>query len=175
MKSDNQSARDDIWYTNPMVWMIILLPATVVVASIITIVIAVKTDDGLVVDNYYKRGKEINMDLRDDKNASALGLRAFVEINARSGEVAVSLSSRQSLESPSDIRLSLIHRTRSGLDQVTTLTRIDEQAAEYAGFLRPPVIEGRWTVEVKSDEFGWRLRQPLTTKSAEHIILNITS
>jgi len=172
-KQNNEPSATDPWYTNPMVWMVILLPTSVVVASIITITIAFKTDDGLVVDNYYKKGIEINQDLRDDQNASSLGLRAFVDINARTGEITVSLSARKAFDLPPEITLSLIHRTRSGLDQTTTLNRTGEEP-DYFGYLKPPVIEGRWTVQIKSDT-GWRLRQNLTTKSAEHIILNITS
>ena len=40
--NDQQSKQQDIWFRNPMVWFIILLPLTVVIASIITIGIAHK-------------------------------------------------------------------------------------------------------------------------------------
>ena len=173
MDKQDQRQDNEAWYTNPMVWMVILLPATVVVASIITIIIAAKTEDGLVVDNYYKKGIEINQDLADDRTAKEMGLSAFVDINTRSGEITVSLSAKQKFKRPPSIKFNLIHRTRSGLDQETTLNRV-EGSEDYFGYLRPPVIEGRWTVQVKSD-LGWRVRQNLTTKSAEHIILNITS
>lgn len=34
--------QQDIWFYNPMVWFIIILPLTVVIASMITISIAIK-------------------------------------------------------------------------------------------------------------------------------------
>ena len=52
------------WYREPWVWLMIALPASAVVGGIITIYLAVSTSDGLVVDDYYKRGKAINLDLR---------------------------------------------------------------------------------------------------------------
>ena len=156
-----------------MVWLVIFFPSLAVVAGIATIIIAMNTEDSLVVDEYYKQGLAINEVIKYDQQARQLGLRAFVDVNSQTGEILVSLSSDASLELSGQITFKLVHRTRSGLDQTTVLQQVDN-SADYRGYVRPPVIEGRWTVEVKSDR-GWRLRQPLTTKSAEHIILNITS
>ena len=170
---DNPEHQNQPWYRNPMVWLVILFPSLAVIGGIITIVIAMNTEDGLVVDNYYKKGLEINQDIRHDQTASELGISAFVDVNARTGEILVSISSEKELELPQSLAFHLIHRTRSGQDQQTMLSRMAD-SAEYRGYLRPPVIEGRWTIQVGSENH-WRLRQNLTTKSAEHILMNITS
>ncbi|MEQ8516343.1 MAG: FixH family protein, partial [Chromatocurvus sp.] len=42
------------WYRQFWPWFLIVLPGTVVVASIATLIIAVRGSDDLVVDEYYK-------------------------------------------------------------------------------------------------------------------------
>lgn len=169
---DEQQLSQQPWFKNPMVWLVIFFPSLAVVGGIITIIIAVNTEDGLVVDNYYKKGLEINKDIEHDKMAQRLGMSAFVDANAETGEILVSLSSRQKVDMQQEITFSLIHRTRSGQDQKTVLNRTGE-SADYRGYLKPPIIEGRWTIQISSRQ-GWRLRQNFTTKTATHIIMNIT-
>ena len=169
--TDNKQ-QDPRWFKNPMVWLVILFPTTAVVASMITIVIAVNTEDGLVVDNYYKEGLEINQDISADSNAEQLGVSAFVDINTQSGEILLELSSDTPMTIPTSVDFRLIHRTRSGLDQQTTLSRLQDHS-NFRGYIKPPIGEGRWTVEVSSAN-QWRVRQNLTTKTAQNILLNIT-
>lgn len=160
------------WYSNPMVWMVIALPATAVVASLITVYIAVANQDSLVVDDYYKEGQAINQELDRDRKASELGLSAFVDVNAESGEVLVGMASDKNFNASPDITFKLIHRTLAGADQTTTLSQV-EGTQDYRGFIKPPVIEGRWTIQI-IDQQSWRLKQNFKTKSAQHILLNIT-
>ncbi len=156
-----------------MVWMVIFFPSLAVVAGTITIIIAMNTEDSLVVDEYYKEGLAINEVIKYDQQAKQLGLSAFVDANSQSGEILISISAETSLQLPEEITFKLIHRTRSGLDQTTVLQRKDN-SADYRGYVRPPIIEGRWTVQVIAEQ-QWRLKQNFTTKSAEHILMNITS
>jgi len=169
-KMDNTNKR---WFQHPMVWLVILFPSLAVVGGIITIIIAMNTEDGLVVDNYYKKGLEINQDIRFDQTASQLGISAFVNINTQSGEILVTVSSEQTLTPSPELSFQLIHRTRSGLDQNTVLSRTGD-GTEYRGYIKPPLIEGRWTIQLGAENH-WRLRQNLTTKSAQNILMNITS
>ena len=169
-----QDLENQPWYRNPMVWMVIALPMTAVVAGTITLFIAMNTEDSLVTDDYYKEGLAINRVLGHDRKAAELGLSAFVDVNSRSGEIQLSLSADQDFDPPEELTFKLIHRTRSGQDQVTTLIKTGSGPADYKGFLKPPVIEGRWTLQLLQQDI-WRLKQNFTTRSAEHIILNVTS
>lgn len=171
--NDSNPLVEQPWYRNPMVWLVISLPSTAVIAGIITVFIAANTEDGLVVDDYYKQGLAINEVINHDRKASELGLSAFVDLNADSGAVLVSLSSDKAFTPPAEISFKLIHRTRSGEDQITTLISVPG-GSEYRGFLKPPIIEGRWTIHVQGKD-EWRLKQDFTTKEAEHILLNVTS
>lgn len=51
------------WWTHGHVWLIIAGPAIVVVAGIATLVLALRTPDPLVTEDYYRKGIEINKTL----------------------------------------------------------------------------------------------------------------
>ena len=51
------------WYREPLVWLLISFPLTAVIAGFFTLYLAIISSDGLVVDDYYHRGKEINKSL----------------------------------------------------------------------------------------------------------------
>lgn len=53
---------DQKWYQNPFVWLIIGGPLLVVVASFITLYLAIKHPDP-AIDDYYRKGIEINKTL----------------------------------------------------------------------------------------------------------------
>jgi hypothetical protein len=69
------------WYKQFWPWFIISIPALTIVAAMITITIAVKTDDGLVVDDYYKEGLAINEDKKKIKKAAALQITAELSLD----------------------------------------------------------------------------------------------
>lgn len=60
--AQNNAGRLDTtsWYRQFWPWFLIVLPGTVVVASLITVYIAVTHQDPLVDGNYYKHGLTIN-------------------------------------------------------------------------------------------------------------------
>ena len=51
---------DRPWYREPWPWILMSVPATAVVAGIITLWLAVSSADGLVAEDYYKQGLAIN-------------------------------------------------------------------------------------------------------------------
>jgi hypothetical protein len=51
------------WWKFGHVWLVIAGPATVVVAGVLTVVIAVRSPDPVVAEDYYRRGIEINKTL----------------------------------------------------------------------------------------------------------------
>ena len=55
--------QDSPWWKHPLMWMVVGLPASVVVAGIATLVIAVQRPDPVVTPDYYRRGIEINKTL----------------------------------------------------------------------------------------------------------------
>jgi uncharacterized protein len=67
MKADPKPQDSAPWWKHGHVWLVIAGPAVVVVASIVTAVIAIRTDDPVVEADYYRRGIEINKTLARDR------------------------------------------------------------------------------------------------------------
>jgi hypothetical protein len=154
------------WYAEPWVWLLIALPMSAVIGGMITIYLAVTTSDGLVVDDYYKRGKAINMDLARDVAAASHGLRARLDLDLARRRILVSLESRDN-QHPAQVRFSLLHPTLPGHDQVIVL----QPAAAgdgYAGTLQE-VHDGNWYVQLEADD--WRLSGALRTPRDSVVVL----
>jgi len=60
------------WYREPWPWLLMAGPAVVVVAGFVTLWLAFNSDDGLVADDYDKRGQAIHQTLSRDRAAAAL-------------------------------------------------------------------------------------------------------
>ena len=69
---------DRPWYREPWPWILMSVPATAVVAGIITLWLAVSSADGLVAEDYYKQGLAINRVIEREEAAQRLGLTASV-------------------------------------------------------------------------------------------------
>ena len=48
------------WYREPWPWILAAGPVAVILAGIVTVWLAIKSNDGLVADDYYKQGLEVN-------------------------------------------------------------------------------------------------------------------
>ena len=110
------------WHKEYYVWFIIFFPMLAVVAGIYTIYLAVSTSDGLVVDDYYKKGLEINRTLERDKKATAFGLEADVTLNPALKEVVITLNANEDFTYPPQLKASFLNATRAGQDQLVKLT-----------------------------------------------------
>lgn len=142
------------WHKNPYVWLVISMPAAAVIGGIITLIIAVATDDGLVVDDYYKRGLEINKVLVRERAAQSHGLMARISISDDQRQISLALSANDAFSYPGMLRLTLAHATRGGLDQNLSLVRTGDTV--YQGSIEP-LARGGWYAQIEADD--WRLME----------------
>jgi hypothetical protein len=143
------------WYKQRWPWLLIAGPAIVVVAALFTAWLAAVTDDGIIADDYYKRGLVINKELERTTRAEAMKLGAVLRV-AADGAVRLELSGfADAAAAPATVLLTLVHPTRAGQDRAVTLARGADGI--YTGTLVAPA-PGRWRVTVEAD--GWRL--PIT-------------
>ncbi|WP_319243795.1 FixH family protein [uncultured Propionivibrio sp.] len=151
--NENPSSRPLPWYRHRWPWLLMAGPAIVVVAGFITLVLALRSNDGLVSDDYYKQGLGINQTTARDQAAARLGLQAQVMLGGH--ELRVMLRANDAATAlPETLSLRLMHPTRSGEDQVLSLRR---QAGDlYSGRLERP-LSGRWRVSIEDDGRMWRL------------------
>ena len=146
-------ARGLPWYRETWPWLLASGPALVVVASIVSVWLALASDDGVVAEDYYKRGLLVNQELKRTAASAQHNLGALITADA-SGNVQVRMEGLAAR--PESLRLKLAHPTRSASDQVVVLTRTTGD--DYAGRLANQTA-GRWIVILESDT--WRL--PTTT------------
>jgi hypothetical protein len=141
------------WYRQFWPWFLISLPASVVVASLVTINLAIRSDDGLVSDDYYKKGLAIHMDAERTARARALGIVGSVDYQPGTGAVVVAFGQR--LPRPAQrLELSVVHPTIPDRDQAVMLTAVD--ALRYAGRLEP-LTDAHWKLELRPEQGDWRI------------------
>lgn len=141
------------WYREPWPWLLTAGPFIVVVASLASAWMAVKTDDGLVAQDYYKQGLLINQRLKHAAPDPERRLGAVVTV-AAGGEVRANVDGLE--DAPRRLRLLVSHPGLVNHPESVTLERGPDGA--YVGTL-PRQTPGRWIVTLEAD--GWRL--PTTT------------
>lgn len=161
LRSDNQP-----WYKQRWPWLLMAGPIVVIVAGVITAWLAVTSNDGLVTDDYYKQGMEVNQTLHRDQQASSLGMQADV---MRAGQnVRLFIRANDGVAVPQALELKLAHPTRAGQDQSVAM------AAEGQGFYSGKLageVAGRWLVSIEDPAGQWRLHGEWQADSVEPLRL----
>lgn len=150
------------WYREPWPWLLMIPPGAAVVMGIVMMVLAVRSDDGLVVDDYYKRGLAINQVLDREARAAALGLAATLSFSPARDRVQVLISSAGQPVPQATLRL--VHPTRAGHDQIVTL--IPGAGGVLEGALTP-VAPGAWRIVLEDPGGAWRLTGHWRTSDRE--------
>ena len=96
------------WYRHAWVWLLLAVPATAVIVGMFLLYFAITTNDGLVVDDYYERGKAINRDLARDQAALMHQLTARLDFDKAGNRVLLTLQSHDYVL-PRQPRLSFLH------------------------------------------------------------------
>lgn len=135
-----------------MVWMLIAVPLAAVIMGVVTLTLAIRSYDGLVSDDYYKRGLEINRSIERDARAAQLGLEAGVELLGTEQRVRVALRGAAGFAGPPALDLKFAYALQGREDQDLALKGSD--GVHYAATL-PPLVPGRWYVQLSGAD--WRL------------------
>ena len=148
------------WHQEPIAWLVFGLPAVVVVASFITLGIAMKGSDTLVVDDYYKQGLEINKVLVREDHAKAAQL-AFTPSLSSDGTLVLNFSAADGFSYPERIDLKLNHATRDDVDRKLLLTHGGNGVyVAKVGHLEA----GPWYVDASTAQ--WRVVKRVTVDGA---------
>jgi len=139
-------------------------PALVIIAGAVTVALAIATDDGVIADDYYKRGLAIDRVLARDARARELGLSAEVA-RAVADRIEVRLTGGGSAPDarPARLLLVFVHPGRAAADRRVELRREGEG---YAGEVS---VDARvaWRLVLESDR--WRLGD-LALKPADGVV-----
>ncbi len=123
------------WYREFWFWFVFSPLIYIMIMCSITVSIALKGADDVIIDNYYKEGRMINQALEQDQRARDLGMGAELRFDRTSGEVALVLtSSSLSGEAlPDQILLMMGHPVKEEKDQLIHLKAI--APGQYRGEL----------------------------------------
>lgn len=156
-----------IWYREPLVWLVIVIPASAVIMGILMVSLAVISNDGLVVDDYYKKGLEINRSLERDLAAANYGLGGILRLDRDRRTIKATLRWGKGFNPPTKtLRLGLFHATRSGFDHELLLQRMTLD--EYAS-ATPKLLPGRWYLQIEAND--WRLTGTFNVPGSNEIRL----
>lgn len=137
----------------PAVWLVVGIPATAVIVGAIVLTLSIVSYDGLVVDDYYKKGMGINQSIERTARARELGIEAAIEFSDNA-LIKIQISSNPQYAPPEILAVSFRHATRSGSDQTVSANRFENMV--YHMHL-PPLLPGKWHIEIAAD--GWRVNQ----------------
>ncbi|MBL1377309.1 FixH family protein [Zobellella iuensis] len=153
------------WYLQFWPWFLITLPMCAVVASLYTFHIAHKGADSMVVDDYYKKGRAINQDLSELKEAERLGLVA--ELMLQDGLLSLRLQGNHTEGEAVRVRFS--HPTLADQDLERLLTSGGDGAYRY----RPerPLMEGQWNLQLEAFDGRWRIQRRIALPITDRLII----
>jgi len=141
------------WYKQFWPWFLIALPLSVVIAAMVTINIAIESDDGLVSDDYYKEGLAIHKDADSAAKARALGIEGTVAYDADTGAVSLTLD-KPLQDKQTALSLEVVHPTLPDQDQTIQLSPLD--GARFAGRLEP-LGPANWKLSLRPPDRSWRI------------------
>ena len=140
------------WYKQFWPWFLIILPLTVVVWTIVTVVVFANNSVSLVAEDYYKKGKGINIDISKMNVARDLGLNATVSSD---GNTVVITFNKGELPHFPALTATFTHRTLPDRDFTKLLT------ADAKGNYRltpEDSIQGPWFVELEPHNKEWMIQ-----------------
>lgn len=158
------------WYTHRWPWLLMLGPVFVICGGAFAGYLATTRPDAMVVDDYYKRGKAINQDLRRDVAASQLELSFEARYDPAAATLAGSVrSGGAALAAP--LHIYLAHPTQP--DKDLKLMVLPDAAGRFSAPL-PRLEATHWQVVVEGSRREWRLarswswpRQPVLAIRAD--------
>ena len=141
------------WYKQFWPWFLLGLLFTSIFGSSTLAVMAVRTADGLVQQDYYEHGRAINMVLAKQQRAHDLNLAAEIRIDPMTSDIIVQL---QGDDRPEQLFLKLIFPTQGNRDQEMTLEHVRD--GRYLG-QAPDNLRYRWYLQLHPSEVepAWRL------------------
>lgn len=140
------------WFREPWPWLLASGPLLVVIASLVSAWIAIRSSDGLVSEDYYRQGLAAQETISRSDKALALGLAARVRVTTNALSVQLS-ASVPSYQLPPVLRVTLSHPTRAGMDQSLLIPR---EGSGYSGRFTLPAA-GHWLILIEDNAKDWRM------------------
>jgi hypothetical protein len=152
------------WYREPWAWLVFFLPFSAVVAGITTYIIANTNPDTLVVGDYYKKGKSINLEVGKVKMAQKLGMK--FELKFDNNELIIRPTGIEKVFPL--INANFYHPTLESKDFYLSLT------PDGNGYFRHTFdhsVSGKWKLTISSFEDNWKIQNTISLPQTNFIEL----
>ncbi|MFZ9314490.1 MAG: FixH family protein [Burkholderiaceae bacterium] len=157
----SQRQASGAWWQNRWPWIILGMLGSTILACMITIVIAVKTQDSLVADDYTRHGKGINQRLEKDQEATRRGITLLPTASRQPDGAVVFVvvySAPESSPPPEFLRLQLAHPTIGAQDR--SLAMVQTAPGRYQA-QATDLMAGYWHLSAEDPQGQWRVRSRL--------------
>jgi len=141
------------WYKQFWPWVIIGLPASAVIAGIITVVIAVQNKDPLIDENWYKDGLAINQRLDKQHQAKIQAIEAHISINRDTATLKIDTLNIPPVDNP-ELNIKLIHPTLEMKDAILKAYRTP--AGHYIAQMQA-IPAGHYYLHLTNTASDWEL------------------
>lgn len=141
------------WYKQFWPWFLLSLLMLSISVSSTFAVLAVRSADGMVQEDYYEHGRAINMVLAKQQRAHELNLAADLRVDPLTSDIIVQLDGD---DRPERLYLRLIFPTQDNRDQDLVLEHVRD--GRYLG-QAPDNLRYRWYLQLHPSEQQpeWRL------------------
>lgn len=154
------------WYKQFWPWFLIAVPLMSMVLSFTMMNLAINTEDSLVIDDYYKEGKGINLNLTRVQEARVKGIQTTLTF---SQNAVVLHFVHGAPEDGAALRLEMRHATLKTKD--FDLLLVKDALGDYRAAL-PGDVAGTWQVSLFPLSEAWRITQRIALPRNDAINFN---
>ncbi|MFT6989477.1 MAG: hypothetical protein ACJASL_001450 [Paraglaciecola sp.] len=148
-----QSDIPKVWYKQFWPWFLIIVPLTSMVLSFTMMNLAFTGKDSMVIDDYYKEGRVINLKIKKLQQAKILNISTKTQVFADYVEVIFISGEPESGEA---LILDFYHSTQKFKDFSVTVLR------DANGVYRAPLTEdmlGKWQLSLHPFNEDWKIQK----------------
>ncbi len=157
------------WYKQFWPWVLIGLPTSVVIASVVTYFLAINGMDSVISKDYYKEGLAVNADLERDKKAADLGLSADIAIDGQNVTMKLSASDAATVHSLAGQPILLEIENLSFQDKDLSASLVPKGDGIWQGKIPANMSQATWLARLIGPD--WRISHRLENTTPTHIVL----
>lgn len=139
-------------------------PLVAIVACIGLVIYAVGNGPDMVVDDYYKKGKAINLELSKFNKAKALYIHGDLQV---SDDKITFLVTKGDDQNTPTLKLAFYHNTIKAKDREFTLTR--NANGQFVTLLDSAIPQGTYTVFLTPFNDTWKLKTHISLPNSQTI------
>lgn len=157
------------WYKQFWPWVLIGLPTSVVIASVVTYFLAINGMDSVISKDYYKEGLAVNADLERDKKAADLGLSADITIDGQNVTMKLSAKDPEMIHSLAGQPILLEIENLSFQDKDLSASLVPKGDGIWQGKIPANMSQATWLARLIGPD--WRISHRLENTTPTHIVL----